>query len=282
MIFLSAIAILLIVNLDAFSQSPRKYYHISNGWTDLNVSGKIAGKFSWQIENQHRREDMQGDYNSSTITGNPYNNLNQHVFRPYIHFQLNPNVRFSLMPLGWIGSNRFKEGQPSAFFSELRITPQVILTQNFGRLRMDHKFRYEFRWIGKDVSVDDKSFLYSGDFSDATFKERFRYQLKAVLPINHAKMDDKTLYVQAYDEVFINIGKNVSNINMFDQNRAMIGLGYKFNRFLAVEAGYLQQTIYRFNNSTKDNVDINNVLQLNLAVSNFEQIFRKKQLIHIK
>jgi hypothetical protein len=274
--FLTAILPLLATAL-SFAQNPRQYYHIANGWTDLNISGKIAGKFSWQLENQQRRQDMQGDYNEATTTGNPYHNLNQHVFRPWVHFQMNPNVRFSLMPFGWIGTNRFKDGVPSAFFAEYRISPQVILTQNIGRLKIDNRFRYEFRWLGQNESVDDKSFLYGGDFTNATFRERFRYQLKMTLPINHAKMDDKTLYAQAYNELFINAGKNVANLNLLDQNRVLIGLGYKFNKFLSVEAGYMQQTIYRFNNANKDNVEINNILQLNLAVNNFEQLFSSKK-----
>jgi hypothetical protein len=274
-LFLTSLLVLSLTSIIQ-AQSPRHFYHISNGWTDLNISGKLAGKFTWQIENQHRREDMQGDYNEATTTGNPYNNLNQHVFRPYIHFQMNPNIRFSLMPLGWIGSNRFKDGKPSAFFSELRIAPQVILTQNIGRVRFDNRLRYEFRWIGQNQSVDDHSSLYSGDFSNTTFRERFRYQFKMTIPINHAKMDDKTLYVQAYDELFVNMGEKVGNTNLFDQNRVMVGLGYKFNKFVTAEAGFMQQSIYRFNNTNKDNVDLNNIIQLNLAVSNFEQLFKKE------
>lgn len=268
------LALVLIVS-NVFGQSPRNYYHISNGWTDLNVSGKIAGKFSWQIENQQRREDMQGDYNESTTTGNPYNNLNQHVFRPYVHYQANPNVRFSLMPLGWIGSNRFKDGKPSAFFSELRIAPQVILSQQFGKLKIDHRLRYELRWLGANQSVDDKSFLYGGDFSTSTYKQRFRYQFKGTMPLNKAKMEDKTLYAQAYNELFINMGANVANINLLDQNRVLVGLGYRFNKFYSLEAGFMQQVIFRFNNADKNNVDVNNILQLNLAISNFEGIFKK-------
>ncbi|MEA5402245.1 DUF2490 domain-containing protein [Arcicella sp. DC2W] len=273
-VILSAILLLTLPN-SSFSQSPRQYYHISNGWTDINISGKIAGQFTWQLENQHRREDMQGDYNPQTTTGDPYNNLNQHVFRPWLHYQFNPNIRFSLMPLGWIGSNRFKEGEPYAFFSEIRVSPQVMFTQNFGRVRIDNRLRYEFRWFGQNQDVNNKSFLYGGDFSTTTFKERFRYQLKVTVPINHAKMDDNTLYAQTYNELFVNTGEQVANTNLLDQNRVLIGLGYKFNKYLAVEAGYMQQTIFKFNNATQSNVDINNIIQLNLAVSNFEQLFKK-------
>jgi Protein of unknown function (DUF2490) len=261
----------------AFAQSPRNFYHIANGWTDINISGKLKGNFTWQIENQHRREDMQGDYNAATTTGNLYNNLNQHLFRPYIHYQPNPSIRFSLMPLGWIGSNRFKDGAPSAFFSELRIAPQVTLTQTIGRVRFDSRLRYELRWIGQNQDVNSKSFLYGGDFSTTTFKERFRYQFKMTMPLNHAKMDDKTWFAQVYDEIFIGIGPKVPNINIFDQNRVMLGVGYKYNKFVAFDASFIQQSIFRFNNTNKDNVDLNNIIQLNFAFTNVDQLFGKKK-----
>ena len=257
--------------------SPRTFYTISNGWTDLNISGKIAGKFSWTLENQQRREDMQGDYNTANTTGNLYNTFNQHLFRPYIHYQANPNLRFSLMPLGWIGSNRFAAGVPSAFFSELRMSPQTILTQNYGRVRIDSRLRYEFRWIGKNQSVTEKSFLYDGDFSTIIKRQRIRYQLKATVPLNKPKMEDKTLYAQAFNELFVGMGKNVANTNLLDQNRILIGVGYKFNKFVAFEAGFMRQSIFRFNNATKDNVDRNNIFQTNLAITNVEQIFRKEK-----
>ncbi len=271
-----AIAFILIIFISfSQAQSPRVRYHISNGWSDINLSGKIKGKFSWQLENQHRREDEQGDYNENTTTGNIYNNLNQHVLRPYIHYQANPNVRLSLMPLGWIGSNRFKEGSTTAFFAELRVAPQVIFSQSFGRLKIDNRMRYEFRWFGNNQAVSDFHIPYSGDFSNTVFKMRYRNQFKVSLPLNHPKMQDKTLYFQAYDEVFVNLGSNVASTNLLDQNRVLVGLGYRLNQFVSVEAGYMKQSIFRFNNASKNNEDINNIFQINLAVNNIEKLFGK-------
>jgi Protein of unknown function (DUF2490) len=257
--------------------SVRVFYNIPNGWTDLNLNGKIKGKLLWQIENHHRRQDMQGDYNPSTLTGNPYKVLNQHIIRPYLHYQVNPNLRLSIMPLGWMGSNRFKDGKPFAFFSELRISPQAILTQNFGRVRIDSRLRYEFRFLGQNQDVNKKSFLYGGDFSSTIYKERFRYQLKMTLPLNKAKIEDKTLYVQAFNELFVNVGKNTANINIFDQNRVLFGLGYRFNKFISFEAGFLRQSVYRFNNADKNNIDRNNTFQTNIAISNVDVLLKKKK-----
>lgn len=272
-----AITVLVSLSKGYGQSSPRQFYNINNAWTDLNISGKIKGKFLYTVENQQRRQDMQGEYNDATTTGNPYHNLNQHVFRPYVHYQVNPNLRLSLMPLGWIGSNRFKDGAPSAFFSELRIAPQVIITQYTGRIKFDNRLRYELRWLGKNQATTDKSFLYGGDFSTTTFKERFRYQFKATIPLNHKQVVDKTLYFQAYNELFVNFGKNVPNINLLDQNRILVGFGYRFNKFISVEAGFMRQSIYRLNNATTNNVDRNNVFQTNLAINNFENLFKAKK-----
>lgn len=277
--FLLKLVLLQVVFLSTiYGQNPRQFYNISNGWTDLNVSGNFSKKLSWQIENQHRRVDAHGDYNPATETGNIYHNLNQHIFRPYLHYQASPGVRFSIMPLGWMGSNRFNAGKPSAYFSELRITPQVILTQNLGKLRIDSRLRYEFRKLGNNEDVNDHTGLYGGDFSIYSKRQRFRYQLKGTLPLNRSKMENKTLYAQAYNELFINMGKNVPTINLLDQNRILIGLGYKMNDYFTVEAGFLRQTFYRFNNAEKNNVDRNNTLQLNFAITNFEGLFKKKEI----
>ncbi len=271
----SIVFFLLLVGQKAHSQSPRVFYDISNGWTDLNISGKIAGKFSWQIENHHRRVDEHGEYNPSTTTGNPYHNLNQHIFRPYIHYQVNSGLRLSLMPLGWMGSNRFANGKASAYFSEYRVAPQAIFTQNLGRFRFDSRLRYEFRWIGKNEDVKNHSGFYGGDFSTVTKRGRFRYQFKTTVPLNASKMEDKTLYAQAFNELFVNTGEKVANINLLDQNRVLIGLGYRFSKFVSLEAGFMRQSVYRFNNSEKNNVDRNNIIQTNIAINNFEGLFKK-------
>lgn len=263
-----ALLLLGLMPILLFSQASRQYYHIPNAWMDVNVSGKLYKKFSWQIENSHRRQDMQGEYNESTTTGNLFHSFGQHVVRPYVHYQLSPKIRFSLMPLGWIGSNRFNEGNPISFFSELRISPQVMLTQFLGKLKLDNRLRYEMRWIGQNQPVDDKSFIYAGDFSSSTFRERLRYQLKLNLPFGREKISDKTLYGILSNEVFIQVGNQIPRANVLDQNRILIGLGYSVNRSLSVELAYQRQTIFRLNNTLKNNVDLNNILYVNMIVSN--------------
>jgi hypothetical protein len=56
------------------------------------------------------------------------------------------------------------------------------------------------------------------------------------------EIKDKTPYLAVYDEVFVGFGKNV-NANVFDQNRIGVLLGYRFNKTVRLEGGYLNQTL---------------------------------------
>ena len=66
----------------------------------------------------------------------------------------------------------------------------------------------------------------------------FRVQL----PLKGNTIADKTPYLALYNEIFVGFGKNV-NENIFDQNRLGMLLGYRFNKTLRVEAGYLNQIV---------------------------------------
>jgi hypothetical protein len=70
-----------------------------------------------------------------------------------------------------------------------------------------------------------------------------------------------------YDEVLVGFGENV-NANIFDQNRIGILLGYRFNKTLRIEGGYLNQTlqlgrlingqnVYQYNNGFIINANFN-------------------------
>lgn len=88
------------------------------------------------------------------------------------------------------------------------------------------------------------------EIEDWFFLHRFRYQFRTQYPF-YSK-GDKQLYGAAADEIFIGAGKNLG-VNIFDQNRIFALLGYKLNKKLSIEAGYMNQTLQqgrRVNNST--------------------------------
>jgi hypothetical protein len=61
-------------------------------------------------------------------------------------------------------------------------------------------------------------------------------------------MEDKTIYLSAYNEIFIN-----AENTLFDRNRLYGGVGYKFTDKFKTEIGYMNQ---RFSSGNSDQINI--------------------------
>ena len=274
--------LLILTSLNQiFAQSPREYIHNNIFWSMNFLNGKMSknGKLNYEIEYQNRRisdpDNQTVDRNSS-----PFAHLQTHFIRPWIYYQLNPNVRFSLSPIAWFGAWNYPNGKLGSFSPEYRITPQITMFQTIGRVSFQHRFRYEFRFLGKAFTETENINSFTGGggyegFSDNT-RGRARYLLRANIPLNSEKMQAKTLYSANWDEVFVSMGERVGNSNLLDQNRIFLGLGYKFDTHYRVEAGYINQTIFRFNNTAKNNVDSNSGVLLTLFVDDFGGFLKGK------
>jgi hypothetical protein len=96
---------------------------------------------------------------------------------------------------------------------------------------------------------------------DAVFTNRFRVLNRFSLPIKGKTIVDKSLYITAFDEIMINFGKNVA-LNIFDQNRAYLALGYKIPKLGRLEVGYLNQLVLKGDGNKVEN---NHNLQVSLT-----------------
>jgi hypothetical protein len=272
------IAVSLFIFVNAFAQSPRKYITNNMFWTETILNGSIKGKWKYQLDYQNRRQafNSEADGNHQNIFANRF----QQVLRPWIHYQLNPNVRFSLSPIGWWGTWNVPNESVTKFTPEYRICPQITLTQKLGRIEFSQRYRYEFRFLGvADTTTTAFDFLNNNSyvFKDTNKKGRFRYFVRAIIPLNKKTMEKGTLYVNVFDEIFLAIGKNVGNYNLLDQNRSFAGLGYKFNTIMRLELGYLNQAAFKFNNTTHNNVELNSVMQVYLIIDDFNALFKKRE-----
>lgn len=104
---------------------------------------------------------------------------------------------------------------------ELRVWQQLIMNNYVDRLKFEHRYRAEQRWLTNE------------------YRNRFRYRLNAVLPLNNGKLIKHTFYLTAFDEVFLN-----NKAPHFERNRLFGGAGYMFNPLLTLQAGYLHQYDY--------------------------------------
>jgi hypothetical protein len=106
---------------------------------------------------------------------------------------------------------------------EHRIWQQLILNNSLGKVKFEHRYRVEQRWV------------------DGDYLNRLRYRLMLFLPLNKTKIEAGSYFLGLYDEIFLNT-KNT----FFDRNRLYVALGYQIRNDLGVQIGLLRQRVNNF------------------------------------
>lgn len=188
-------------------------------WLIYIGNKKINNKWNWHHEVQYRNYDAIGD-------------LEQLLLRTGIGYNLTPNNNNILLGYGYIHSQNYVDNTDNKVnVNEHRVFQQFITRQSINRFKLQHRYRLEQRWV-----------------ENSDFKLRFRYFLSINIPINHKDILDKTWYASVYNEIFLN-HKNI----VFDRNRLYLGLGYKLNKSLKFELGYMNQFL---NNQNRDQINL--------------------------
>lgn len=166
----------------------------------------------------------------------------QLLLRPAINFHLNPEVTFTA---GYSYYYNYRYGAwPIKVESwEHQAYQQVQFTARTGKVALQHRFRMEERFIA--ALRADPSTESGYTFDRYNYQSRFRVRLMATLPLGqHAKVEPKSWFLYAYDELFLNFGDN-ARLDFMNQNRISGLVGYQFNRQGNVQMGYLLQTLQR-------------------------------------
>ncbi len=223
---------------DLQAQNLRVNDHNTNAWLMYFGSHTINQKWGIHTEAQIRRAEVVETWQQILLRGG-------------INYNITKNA---MATLGYAFIETFPYGgyPASEAFPEHRIYQQLQFRNKEGILPLLHRFRQEQRWVtpaGKDTAV---------------YTNRTRYMFRAVLPLvkpteeNRSVYQPNGLYLAAYDEIFVNFGKNVQQ-NVFDQNRLYFAIGFKTSSFGSVEAGYLNQILQKGNGRI---FEYNHTLQL--------------------
>ena len=105
--------------------------------------------------------------------------------------------------------------------TETRLWEQVTTNQFLYRLKLEHRYRVEQRWV------------------NSAYRNRFRYRLNVFVPFNNTKIVAKTWFLSVFDEVFLN-----NQTPNFERNRVSAALGYQFDKSWIVQAGWINQYNY--------------------------------------
>ncbi len=184
-------------------------------WLIYFGNKKLNTKWNIHHEVQYRNYNVIGD-------------LEQLLLRTGLGYNLTENSNF-LLGYGYILSeNYIPQTDDKVSVNEHRIFQQFISKQRLGSVNLNHRYRFEQRFIEDD------------------FKMRFRYFIGLNVPI--CKSESNRYYLSAYNEIFLN-----TETSIFDRNRLYGGLGYNVNKSIRIELGYMNQF---FETSSRDQINI--------------------------
>ena len=204
--------IICIIGMALISLSAASQENGLGNWLIYIGSKQLNSKWNLHHEIQYRNYNTLGD-------------LEQLLIRTGLGYDIGSKSNI-LLGYGYINSENFTENvNDQTTVEEHRIFQQFITKQTIGSVSLQHRYRFEQRFVESD------------------FKTRFRYFLGINLPLKNPKY-----YLSAYNEIFLN-GKS----NVFDRNRVYGGLGYKISKGVKLELGYMSQV---FETSSRDQINI--------------------------
>ncbi|OUJ75284.1 DUF2490 domain-containing protein [Hymenobacter crusticola] len=230
----------LVISVTAHGQNPvqgRLSDRNNNAWLMFYSDARVSQRWSVHTEFQYRRTNFLRD-------------PQQYFYRAGLNYHASEKL---MLTAGYVYLLSLPYGDyPAEGRSrERRFYQQLQLNETYGKLEIMHRFRQEQRWI-RDAGAD-------------TYKisNRSRYRIQPTLSIKGKSGDPNTLYITAYDDIFINYGPNVKQ-NIFNQNRLYGALGYQFTSATSLELGYLYQIVQHDDGQV---FEYNHTLQAGLTVN---------------
>ena len=225
--------ILTSILISIYTNCQAQADHSLGNWNSIILKGKISHKWSLLSEGHIRSSnyDLKYDY-----------------------FEIKSAIGYSITKnlTGLFGTGFFNTDEPGGFFRtpalqrELRTWLELNLKQNFKRFYLEHRARLEQRFIGSN------------------YKNRFKYRLGLLLPINKADMTQGSLFLATSDELFM-----PQHGPVVEKNRFYLGMGYKVNHNTALQIGCINDNDYKSNSHS-----VKNYLQL-MLIYDFTNLIKK-------
>ncbi len=210
-LFLTTIALCLSMNKLSAQTSEL------GSWNILNVKYNLDQKLSFFGEAQLRSLKF-------------YSNYHYYDYKAGFNNKIHKNVILTL------GAGRYVTHKEGGDFvlpknnDEFRIWPQVVLLQSIGKLKIEQRYRAEFR------------------FTNNGYRNRFSLPSQCFLPIWKGKNEYKPFKINVSNEIFF-----TSKEPYFERNRILLGFNYKPTKATTLRVGYVHQFDYKINDETGSN-----------------------------
>jgi Protein of unknown function (DUF2490) len=200
------LALLLLLSHSVFSQ--QKDF---GSWNVINTKLTLSSKWGLFNELQLRSQSF-------------YNHHYYYEIKGGISYSVNKNFSFLVGAGKYITYTDGGNFKSPITANEYRLWEQLTMNQYLERLKFEHRYRVEQRWF------------------KTGYRNRFRYRLNVAVPINNKKMQPKTFYISAFNEIFL-----TNRAPYFERNRFFAGAGYQLSKNFTIQPGYVYQLDYRNN-----------------------------------
>lgn len=183
-------------------------------WNILNIKYTLDKKWSVFGEAQLRSLKF-------------YDDFHYYEYKGGFHYKADKNLMLSL---GAGSYQTYKEGGDFVLpknNDELRLWPQLLLSQTIGKFKIEQRYRAEFR------------------FTSNGYRNRFRYRVGLALPWGKEKNGYQPFQITVNNEIFF-----TDREPYFERNRWSVAFQYKTSQTSTLQAGYLHQFDYRINDET--------------------------------
>jgi Protein of unknown function (DUF2490) len=183
-------------------------------WNILNVKYTIDDKWSVFGEAQLRSLKF-------------YTHFHYHEYKGGVNYKIHPSVQLTF---GLGNYDTYKEGGNFVLpknNDELRLWPQIVLAQSIKQLKIEQRYRAEFR------------------FTSNGYRNRFRYRVGLAYPFGKPVNGYQPFQVGISNELFF-----TNKEPYFERNRFLISCNYKVSKNMTYQLGYLHQLDYKINDET--------------------------------
>lgn len=213
------LSILLITHISHSQENKATHY---SSWNSLTILKNFSKKWSVNTEFHFRRTSFFSDWE-------------QFIIRPSIHYKFEKDLDIAF-GYSYIQNYSYSKFSIPVDAIEKNIFQQLILKHKFINFILNHRLRFEERYIDNIIQNENQTFLISG----TKYRNRFRYKFQVSLPVINIEKE-KSLSFVVYDEAFLDFGNSLS-LEKLDQNWMFIGFVIQPNNHVNIRTGY--QDVY--------------------------------------
>jgi len=151
------------------------------------------------------------------------------LIRPGMMYHLDTR---SNLTTGYAYVGRFNPVSKKSEGAEHRLWQQYIYNQKIKNTPFTHRLRLEQRWIPAVQDLGTNAY---------DFRMRLRYFNRTMLSLTGNAADfNKGVFVSLQNELLLGLyRKDMTARDIFDQNRLMLGVGYRASKKVDLELGYM-------------------------------------------